>query len=1116
MNPDAQSAKLQFQRSFLLGGGELGERIRAFDWSNTELGALEDWPQSLRSITSMLLLSPVPMVLLWGERGIMIYNDAYSEFAGARHPQLLGSEVRLGWPEVADFNDHVMKVCLGGGTLAYKDQELTLYRNGQPERVWMNLDYSPVPDESGQPAGVIAIVVETTERVIAEQQLRLEQTQLARLFAQAPGLMAMLNGPEHVFELANPAFMQLVGDRSLIGRPVLEALPEVTRQGFVELLDRVYSAGKAFVGNAIKVRLQRSLGDAEEERILDFVCQPVTDSEGAVSGIFIEGYDVTERAEAEDRVRSSEERFRALVNAATDVVYSMDPDWTLMRHLDGEGFISDTQIAVSHWLNERVHPEDRARVAEVIHKALASRSAFDMEYRLRHADGAFGWMLLRVVPLLGTNGEIVEWFGAASDIAMRKRAEEALRENEGRLRFLDALGKDTAKSMDADAILLTTTRMLGQHLGVAVCAYADMDPDQDGFTIRGDWAAPGSSSIVGHYSLAAFGKLAVKNLQAGLPLVLDDNRTQLPPEEAATFLGIGLAATICLPLVKEGRLTALMAIHDKVPRVWKPQELALLTEVTERSWAHIERVRSEAEARLAEQRFRQDLEAKVAERTAALEQSEASIRTIFETSHLYQGLLTTDGRILYANATSLKDIGAKLEDVAGLPLWEAPWYGATPGVPEAIKQAIERVAAGAIENISLNLDLPSGVRSFDFSLRPVLNESGAVVAIVPEAVEKTARVKAEQALQQVQKMEALGNLTGGIAHDFNNLLMAVLGSLELLRKRMPAEPALLRLLDNAKAGAERGASLTARLLAFARKQELRFQRINLQQLVIGMTELLESSLGPTIRIYTYFSAQLSAVETDPNQLESALLNLAVNARDAMHGEGTITITAREEKLAAGEHGLPAGRYICLSVSDTGEGMDEATLKRASEPFFTTKGIGKGTGLGLSMVHGLAEQSGGALVLRSALGIGTNATIWLPAAQAAETVPVLDAAPHLLSSTGPTLTILAVDDDDLVLLNTADMLREHGHQVLTARSGKEALELIGANRLDLLITDHAMPQMTGTQLATQVRLQQPDLPILLVSGYADLPPNQVELPRLAKPFSQAGLMAAVIKVTAARA
>jgi signal transduction histidine kinase/CheY-like chemotaxis protein len=846
------------ETAFLSGGGILGGLISGFDWSRTPLGPIIDWPAPLKTTIGLILRSPVPIVTLWGQQGTMIYNDAYSGFAGTRHPSLLGSPVREGWPEVADFNDYIVRTVLSGESISLHDQELTLERSGAPEVVRMDLDYSPVLDEYGEPIGVIAIVVDTSE-------------------------------------------------------------------------------------------------------------------------------------------------------------------------------------------------------------------AAEAAYRLR--------------------------------------------ENERRLQFLDALGKATAKSADADTILAITTRMVGEHMGGTSCAYADMDEDEDGFTIRGDWAAPGAVHIVGHYSLADFGKLAVKNLGAGLPLIVNDNLKELAPEEAATFQSIGIGATICMPLVKEGRLTALMAIHHQTPHVWTADELALITEVTERSWAHIERVRSEAVVRDGERRFREELEEKVAERTAALEQSEKTIRTVFETSYLSQGLLTTDGRVVYVNATSLATINARLEDIVGRYFWETPWFTGTPGMPEKIREATMRVASGDSVEFAMPLQMPEGDQIYEFSMRPALDETGKVIGLVPESIEVTARVRAEQALQQTMKVEAIGNLTGGIAHDFNNLLMAVLGSLEILRKRIPQEKKLLRLVDNAAEGALRGKSLTERMLSFARRQDLKPERVSLAELVRGMAELMERTLGPLVALDIRIDDNLPMVEIDPNQLESALLNLAVNARDAMNGEGPLIISARE-CIHSPHHGrIKPGHYVCLSVNDRGEGMDEKTLKRATEPFFTTKGIGKGTGLGLSMVHGLAEQSGGMLHLESARGKGTTAEIWLPAAGPARPVSVASIAPSAirdLSKDSPPLRILIVDDDPLVLGNTAAMLEDLGHETVAVSSGALAREALKASVFDVMVTDHAMPNMTGAQLIKETILSHPQMAIVLATGFAELPAEASAFTRLRKPYSQAELADAVTR------
>jgi PAS domain S-box-containing protein len=369
--------------------------------------------------------------------------------------------------------------------------------------------------------------------------------------------------------------------------------------------------------------------------------------------------------------------------------------------------------------------------------------------------------------------------------------------------------------------------------------------------------------------------------------------------------------------------------------------------------------------------------------------------------------------------------------------------------------------------------------------------------------------RAQQELFQAQKMEAVGQLTGGVAHDFNNLLMAVLGSLEIARKRALAGQPVIDLIDNAIQGAKRGASLTQRLLAFSRKQELKLEVVDLPDLLKGMADLLERSIGPSIEISTTFPLSLPPVWSDPNQLENALLNLVVNARDAMPNGGMIVISAR--KYTVKERQVPdllTGEYVCLSVKDEGSGMDAETLERATTPFFTTKGVGKGTGLGLPMVQGLMAQSGGRLVMNSSPETGTTAELWLPLAhEAAAPAPSVEADP---AEPLRTLSVLAVDDDSLVLLNTVLILEDLGHSVRSAHSAVEALQILQDGPVpDVLITDHAMPQMTGAELAAIVEERYPTVSVVLATGYAELPAGAgSHLLRLPKPFTEAQLSQAL--------
>jgi PAS domain S-box-containing protein len=400
---------------------------------------------------------------------------------------------------------------------------------------------------------------------------------------------------------------------------------------------------------------------------------------------------------------------------------------------------------------------------------------------------------------------------------------------------------------------------------------------------------------------------------------------------------------------------------------------------------------------------------------------------------------------------------------------------------------------------------------------PIRDADGGLIGYAKITREITERMRAQtelektrEAFHQSQKMESLGQLSGGIAHDFNNLLMAVLSSLEMLRKRMPDDPKLIQLLDNAVQGAERGASLTQRMLSFARRQSLDPKAVNIPELVSGLKSLLERTIGPSVTIDTRVEGSVRPAHADANQLELAIINLAVNARDAMPSGGAITVAVREQVVTEGED-LAAGPYVVVALVDTGEGMDDETLARATEPFFTTKGIGRGTGLGLSMVHGFAEQLSGRLKLTSRAGEGTTAEIWIPVATGEIERPTMaEAGNDPSANASRPLVVLAVDDDALVQMNTVAMLEDLGHRVVEAANGSEALDAIRAHPdIDLVVTDYAMPKMTGRDLAIAIAQERPNLPVVLATGYADLPPGEaIDVERLPKPFGQNELERAI--------
>jgi PAS domain S-box-containing protein len=960
----------------------MGERMRAHDWATSTLGTPTAWPQPLKTLIGVLLTANQPMFIAWGAERTLLYNDAYSEILGNKHPALAQDFLQV-WSEIRADLEPIVSRAYAGEPVHMGDIELWMQRKGKPEETHFAFSYTPVRDEGGAVAGFFCPCVEITEQVLADRRRAADADRQRRLFEQAPGFITTLAGPEHVFEFANAAYRRLFGDRDFVGKTAREAFPELVGQNFFETLDKVFASGQRFVADHVPIRLQSPGESSPTERFLDFIYEPVIDEAGQVTGIFVEGYDVTD----------------------------------------------------AH------------------------------------------------------------------------RAQAELRDSEARLSFLDRLHAETAPLADADAILATTTRLMGEHLGLSVCAYADMDENQDGFTIRGDWAAPGSTSIVGHYSLADFGRLAVKNLGAGLPLIVNDNRRELAPEEAATFQNIGIAATICMPLVKDGRLTALMAIHDRVPRTWSEAELALLHEVTERSWAHVERVAAVAELSASEARYRTLFETIDAGFCVVELKFDAQDRPI-------------DYRFIEANPAFERQTGlfravgrTARELVPDLELHWIELYGkvALTGRPMRFEQGSEamgrwfdvhalRIGDPQSRRIAILFNDISQRREAEARLRQ-LNDT-----LESRVSERTVELEqAHEQLRQSQKLEAMGQLTGGVAHDFNNLLSPIVGSLDLLHRKKLGGEREQRLIDGALQSAERARVLVQRLLAFARRQPLQTQAVDVGALVAGMADLVASTSGPRVKVEIDLAHDLYPAMADANQVEMAILNLAVNARDAMPEGGTLTIAAKPAIMDAGARAdLAAGPYVRLSVADTGVGMDEATLERAIEPFFSTKGIGRGTGLGLSMVHGLASQLGGGLTITSKPGLGTCVELYLPATNEGAQQTDRTSDGDARSGAG---TVLLVDDEELVRASTADMLAELGYAVVEAGSAEEAFRLVNAGLTpDLLVTDHLMPGQSGTELAHDLRARWCHLPVLLVSGYAEAEGVAPDLVRLTKPFRRIDLAA----------
>jgi PAS domain S-box-containing protein len=527
------------------------------------------------------------------------------------------------------------------------------------------------------------------------------------------------------------------------------------------------------------------------------------------------------------------------------------------------------------------------------------------------------------------------------------------------------------------------------------------------------------------------------------------------------------------------------------------REIALVGRALEA--AEIELARHAAERERTNEELRHlnaTLEQRVAERTRQLAAGEERVRAIFDSMSQFVALLTPEGILLKVNRSALEFAGLERDAVVDWPFWEARWWSVDKASQERLRDAIRQAAQGRLVRYEAEIGGAGDRRAIiDFSLKSIRDASGRVAFLLAEGYDVTERIEAERRLAeseamllQAQKLEAVGQLTGGIAHDFNNLLAAVIGNLELLAVRMTGDDKAMTLVSRANQAAERGAKLTSQLLAFSRKQHLEAKRTNISELVGGMGDLLLRTIGGTVRIEHRLAADPWPVIGDPNQIELAILNLALNARDAMPLGGSLTIETAN--IAAGTpespRTLPACDYVMVAVADTGTGMTETVMAKAFDPFFTTKEVGKGSGLGLSMVLGLAQQHGGGVEIDSRLGSGTIVRLYVPRAahEAKPPAPEGD-RPRPGPRHNPARHVLVVDDEADVRELVGECLAAMGHQVSLAPSGPAALDILERETIDLAIVDVAMPEMSGPAFVSAARSRCPELCAMFMTGYADL-------------------------------
>jgi PAS domain S-box-containing protein len=1122
---------------FLNGDSDTGRLIAAHDWSTTALGPLDAWPAHLKATVALMLRSHVPIVTLWGEHGVMIYNDAYSVFAGSRHPQLLGSRVREGWHEVAEFNDHVMRVGLAGGTLSYKDQELTLFRHGRAEQVWMDLDYSPLIDEAGQPTGVIAIVQETTLKVQAQRWQQGEQQRLRRMFEQAPGFMAMLAGPEHRFELANPGYLELVGRRDLLGKTVRDALPDAVAQGYLDLLDHVYREGRAYAAQGALYTVQVDPSAPATSRHVDFVLQPLFGGAGEVVGIFVQGSDVSGRVEAEAAQRAGELRLRdgalqlqRAQEAGGVGVFSVDlsdqvvqgtPEFCRIFGVPPRAAIPAQE------LERLIVPEDVELVSDAARRS-AGTAPLDVEYRIRRADtGEERTIARRAEYAYDAQGRRRSLLGVVQDVTDRRRVLRELEQSERRFRALAQAMPNQAWLAQPDGLLDWFNDQVYAYSGAASGEldghrWSDMVFPADLPHAQERWAASLRSGdpyevefrlrrADGEYRWHLARAIAVRAADGPITHWIGTNTDIHEQKVAETENALerdrlwSMSQDLLLVSDLQGRIVAINPSSQRLLG-WSQDEMIgrfladfVHPDDVRSSLAEIGKLAHGQTTLAFENRYRaKDGSYRLLDWTAVpdagrihavgrdITDERAVARDqerIWTLSPVVKVVVGPDGRLSTANPAWSQVLGWSQAQTVGRTLLDF----VPPETVPALREALARVGAGerVVDQQFSVIASDGGTRQIVWT---IVGEAGVLYGFGRDVTEQRA---AEDALRQSQKMEAVGQLTGGIAHDFNNLLQGITGSLDLVQKRIAQGrlDELDRFVRGAVGSAKRAAALTHRLLAFSRRQPLDPRAVRANPLVASMEDLLRRTLGERIDLELVLAGGLWLTRCDPNQLESAILNLAINARDAMPDGGRLVIETCNAHLdsayAAKQRDVRPGQYVCICVTDTGTGMSADTIAKAFEPFFTTKPIGQGTGLGLSMIYGFARQSEGYAKIYSELGHGTTFKLYLPRHRG--DAPDEDPPAELTEAHG-TLhgeTVLVVEDEAVVRGLIVEVLGDLGYRAIEAADGPGGLEILQSRaRIDLLITDIGLPGLNGRQVAEAGRQARPGLKVLFMTGYAE--------------------------------
>ncbi|WP_249225643.1 PAS domain-containing protein [Tardiphaga alba] len=871
-------------------------------------------------------------------------------------------------------------------------------------------------------------------------------------------------GPDQTF-LYNDAYAPFLGARhpSALGRPINEVWPEIWHE-LKPMIDRVL-LGETVAFEDLHLVMTRN--GYPEDTYWSFSYNPLRNDAGEIVGMLDIAVDTTrkfvdaQKLERErTRLSESEARLRALFSATSDVIYRMSADWQEMHPLDGRGFLADNDQLSVRWLETHVPEDERPTVLSAIADAIGNKTPFFLEHRVRRADGSIGWTSSRAVPIIDAGGEIVEWFGTASDVTQAHEARASLAASREKLE----LATRSARLGQFDFWPQTgrlewddrCRELFGLHPGAPVSyetAYlAGLHPED-----RANADAAVSAALDPHGARIFDTEYRTIGIEDGI-------ERHIHARGSAVFEGdvpMRLIGTVQDVTADRKSQAALREVEQRLRLAGRATNDAVwdwdfrsnhvtwnvaLTHVYGHDLAHVEPT-----GEWWIEHIHPDDRARI----------DVSIHAVIDG----KGTDWSDEyRFARADGTyaDVLDRGYVLRDEGGAPI---RMVGAMLDV--SARKAVERQLQQDRQRLT-------------------------------EEVEETAaeRDRAEEALRQSQKMEAVGQLTGGLAHDFNNLLTGISGALEMIQLRVAQGRVneLERYSVAAQGAVRRAAALTHRLLAFARRQTLDPKPTDVNRLMFGIEELIRRTVGPQIEVETVGKAGIWTTLVDPNQLENAILNLCINARDAMPEGGRITIETANKWLderAARERDLEAGQYVSICVTDTGTGMSEDVAAHAFEPFFTTKPMGEGTGLGLSMIYGFARQSGGQVRIYTEVGLGTTMCIYLPRYLSDGNAVDAGAVDHesILNSLRPSFgagRVMVVDDEPTVRMLVVEVAQELGYDVIEAIDGPSALRLIeGKPTIDLLITDVGLPGgMNGRQVADTMVGMLPELKVLFITGFAE--------------------------------